>query len=334
MSAQDVRDAGGLALPAGKRFVFTILDDTDDARVDNVGPVYALLEALGFRTTKTVWPVACPEGSRNYFAGDTLAEPAYRLFCEQLHRDGFELTWHSATMESSTRSRIEQGLETFTRVFGIEPRVHTNHAQNRENIYWGGKRYRTAPLRWLAALGRGAERYEGEVTGSPYFWGDLCKQAFPYVRNFTFRRVNTRSADPYFPYRLEQTPYVNLWFSTSDAADIGEFRRLMTHAAVDQLCEERGVCILSTHLGKGFATDGRVDPSFEAVLRHIAELPGWFVPAGELLDHMVRLRTPPTLTRLQLLRLETRHALDRLRGTGRGPDARAPDVSNTPTSVG
>lgn len=306
-----------LELPPGKRFAFTILDDTDDARVENVEPLYALLEDLGLRTTKTVWPVPCPEGSRNFFAGSTLEDPAYLRFCQRLQRSGFELSWHEATMESSRRPRIEGGLEAFVALFGVRPRVHTNHAENRENIYWGAKRYQTPLLRWAAGRKDDHAPFEGEVEGSPYFWGDLCRDWFPYVRNFTFYRLNARAADPYFPYRLEQTPFVNSWFSTSDAADVDEFRRLVTPCAIDGLAAEGGICIISTHLGKGFVRAGVVDPQVERALRYVAGLPGWFVPVGELLDHLATVRRPPTLTRAQLFRLEARHVVDRLRGIPR-----------------
>ncbi len=60
------------AFPGGARFAFTIIDDTDVATVDNVRPIYRLLEALGMRTTKTVWPVRCEEGSRNFFLSETM----------------------------------------------------------------------------------------------------------------------------------------------------------------------------------------------------------------------------------------------------------------------
>ena len=40
-------------LPTGKRFAFSILDDTDDSTLENVEPLYAILRDHGFRTTKT-----------------------------------------------------------------------------------------------------------------------------------------------------------------------------------------------------------------------------------------------------------------------------------------
>ena len=44
-------------LPDGKRFAFTVFDDTDSATLENVRGVYALLAELGFRTTKSCWVV-------------------------------------------------------------------------------------------------------------------------------------------------------------------------------------------------------------------------------------------------------------------------------------
>jgi len=40
-----------MSFPNGNRFAVSILDDTDDARVENVKPVYDLLGEPGFRTT-------------------------------------------------------------------------------------------------------------------------------------------------------------------------------------------------------------------------------------------------------------------------------------------
>lgn len=290
--------------PDGREFAFTILDDTDDATVANVKPLYDLLFELGLRTTKTVWPLDCPEGSKNYFAGDTLANPEYLRFAHQLQDRGFELTWHAATMESSTRERTLRGLEFFRQEFGHYPTLHCNHGENRENIYWGAKRYRNPLLRLVHhAARRGmAPSFSGDDEGSDYFWGDLCRRHFRYVRGFTWHDINTLRRDPALVYRLAWTPYVNCWFSTSDAADVQAFNRLVNRSSINRLRAERGVCILSTHLGKGFVRDGRVDPTVEETLRYMASQPGWFVPASTILDHF-RAATP------QLDRPYRRHAL-------------------------
>jgi len=300
--------------PLGKRFAFTILDDTDDATVENVKPVYDLLYELGYRTTKTVWPVDCPEGSREYFAGHTLSNPGYLHFCLELRARGFEITWHGATMESSTRDRTIKGLERFRDAFGHYPALHVNHAQNRENIYWGRDRYQTGAIRFFAGLHKGDERYVGHVEGSPYFWGDLCLEHFRFTRNFTFYDINTLKADPHTPYRLDATPFVRRWFSTSDGTNVDEFARVVHRGSIDRLHREGGVCILSTHLAKGFVTDGRVDLRVADALRYMSTLPGWFVPVSEVLDYLMMTAPTESLSRPALARLELRHAVDRFRG--------------------
>ncbi len=305
-----------MQLPQGKEFAFTILDDTDDATVENVGPVYDLLFELGLRTTKTVWPLACPEGSPIFFAGSTLADPDYLDFCQQLAERGFEITWHCATMESSLRERTLHGLEVYAQHFGHPPRVHVNHGHNRENLYWGHKRYRLRPLQHLARRFSGVQsEFDGEVEQSPYFWGDLCQQHCRFVRNFTFYDLNTIKKDPATPYQLRSTPWINNWFSTSDAPDAAAFKTIVTPARIDRLRSERGICILSTHLGKGFARAGKVDPEVEATLRHIAALRGWFVPVSEILEWLLSVRPPQApLGWAARARLELAHAYDRMRG--------------------
>ena len=302
-----------LAYPGGREFAFTILDDTDDSTVANTKPLYDLLFDLGLRTTKTVWPLDCPEGSRHYFAGSTLADPEYRAFAHDLRNRGFELTWHAATMESSTRERTIRGLEAFKAQFGHYPTLHVNHGENRENMYWGPKRYRNPLLRLGHRSARGGANgaFSGDDEDSPYFWGDLCRQHFRYVRGFTWREANTLRRDPGLVYRLTWTPYVDCWFSTSDAPDVEAFNRLVNRDSIDRLRAERGVCLLSTHLGKGFVRNGRVDPAVEDTLRYVSSHPGWFVPVSTILDHFRstarRLERPYRSHALQ----EIRHVIDR-----------------------
>jgi hypothetical protein len=298
-----------IRFPEGKRFAFTILDDTDDSTLENVRPVYARLQELGFRTTKTVWPLGCPEGSRHFFAADTLERPEYLEWVRELVASGFELGLHGATMESSQRERTQRGLERFERDLGGVPRVYANHGFNRENLYWGAERFRTPWLRRLVSwVGlEGGDLFEGQNVGSDYFWGDLCDRHVEYVRGFTFAGLNLQRFDRHTPYRLADTPYVHFWFSTADAPNAASFKRRVTTAALDELEAEGGVCILSTHLGKGFAPDGRLDPEIDGILSRLAERAGWFVPVAELLDHMRSESGPDrTLSSNERRRLELR----------------------------
>jgi hypothetical protein len=303
-----------LRFPDDKRFAFSILDDTDDSTLENVSPVYALLEELGFRTTKTVWPVDCPEGSRIYYAADTLDRPDYLEFTRRLESVGFEIASHGATMESSTRPRTMASLELLRARFQREIRLYANHGQNRENLYWGAQRFQLPILRWLLARLRPGSDAQGADVESPYFWGDLCRERFDYVRNFTFSDLDMLHCNPEMPYRLASTPFVPMWFSTTDAPDVVVFNRRVTREALERVERDGGVCIISTHLGKGFSADGRPDPEFEATLRWLATRPGWFVPVSTILDHM-RAGGPNDrlLSPFAHLRLEFSFLLDQLK---------------------
>jgi hypothetical protein len=301
-------------LPPGKRFAFSVLDDTDDSTLENVGPVYAMLRDHGFRTTKTVWPLDCPEGSRNFFAAETLQNKKYLGFVHELADAGFEVAFHGATMESSRRERTLAALELLRSEFGTYPRLFCNHGQNRENLYWGSSRFRSAPLRLLTrTLGRKeGDAYEGDREGSPFFWGDVCRDVIRYVRNFTFERLNVLEADPAMPYHVASAPYVPYWFSTADAPDCAAFNRLLTRERIDQLEADGGVCIVSTHLGKGFARDGQVDPETEKLLRYLADKRGWFVPVSDVLDGLLAAGRGRTLTWGEIVRLELRFVVERI----------------------
>ena len=51
------RPANAVDWPGGKAFAFSVVDDTDGATLEDVPSVYGLLADLGFRTTKSVWPL-------------------------------------------------------------------------------------------------------------------------------------------------------------------------------------------------------------------------------------------------------------------------------------
>ena len=307
-----------MQFPDNKRFAFSILDDTDDSTLQNVKPVYDLLRKLGFRTTKTVWPLNCPEGSRIFFAAETLQNGPYLDFVRCLAADGFEIAFHGATMESSRRERTIQALEFLKSEFGYYPRLFCNHGHNRENLYWGYRRFQTAGLRQLARATRRepAHYYSGELEGSEYFWGDLCKKYIRYVRNFTFNKVDLLAVDPFMPYRLSETTYVNYWFSTADAPDVYAFNRLLSNEAIDVLERKQGVCIVSTHLGKGFVKNGNLNPETANILQYLAGKAGWFVPVSDVLDYLLKVRNSSNagLSRYMRLKIETRFLFDKMMG--------------------
>lgn len=309
--------AAQVSFPEGKRFAFTILDDTDDTTVANGRPIYALLERLGFRTTKTVWALnSPPELQGPYFAAETLERAEYLAWVHELARAGFEIAFHNASMGSSLREQTLRALEIIGREFPGMPRLHCNHGQNRENIYWGAERYGTAEIALAyraAARLRGSPRYEGHRPNSAYYWSDIAAERIAFVRRFAFARLNCAEIKPGGLYFDPAKPDIPLWFNTADAPDAKAFLRLVTRTAIDDLAARGGWCILSTHLGKGFVKGGEVDAKVRDILEYTASLPGWFVPASDLLDHLHQRQGHSVLGPLSRRAMEYDHVLDRLR---------------------
>lgn len=281
--------------PHGKRFAFTIVDDTDVATVANVKPVYDLLHALGLRTTKTVWPIGCPEGSPNFSSSQTLDDADYRAFAVDLQQRGFEVTWHGATMESSRRARTISAWQRFHEIFGAYPRIHLNHAHNRENVYWGAGRLDSRILRGVVGwvTGRPAEYFTGHVKDSPFWWGDICAKHVLYGRNLTSNDINTARFNPSMPYRDPARPLIPWWFSASDAEGVEEFNELIHPRQQERLQREGGFCVVATHFGKDFVRHGVVNPVTRARLEELSQRPGWFPTTGHLLDWLRARREAP-----------------------------------------
>jgi hypothetical protein len=303
--------------PHGKRFAFTIVDDTDVATVANVKPVYDLLHELGLRTTKTVWPVDCPEGSPDFSSSQTLEETDYRAFAVDLQRRGFEVTWHGATMETSLRTRTIGGLQRFHEVFGAYPRIHVNHAFNRENVYWGAGRLDSPVLRAVVGrlTGKPAEYYTGHIEGSPFWWGDFCAKHVLYGRNLTTNDINTARFNPSMPYRDPARPLIPWWFSASDAEGVAEFNDLIHPRQQERLHRDGGFCIVATHFGKEFVRRGVVNPVTRARLTELSQRPGWFPTTGDLLDWLRTRREAATgcnglLPDREWRRMQWRFAID------------------------
>jgi hypothetical protein len=326
--------------PGSAKFAFTVVDDTDVATVDNVKPIYDLLHQLGLRTTKTVWPLACPEGSADFASSQTLEDADYREFTLDLQRKGFELTWHGATMEASERARTVSALERFNEIYGSYPRIHLNHALNRENVYWGVNRLDSPLLRGIVRRFANwpADYFTGEVEGSPFWWGDLCSRYMKYGRNLTTNQINTARFNPSMPYRDPERPLVPYWFSSSDAESVEEFNELIHPRNQQRLESEGGFCIVATHFGKDFVRNGRVNPVTRARLEELAARPGWFPTAGELLDWLRERKgseSPHTLPRAEWTRMQWRFVVDlatrKLRSRGQGPEGHDWSRSEEPT---
>lgn len=289
-----------MKFPQNKQFALTIIDDTDGAEIQNIKSVYDFLDQLGLRTTKTIW-VYPP---KDKFKGSSLADYRYRQFIKKLQKQGFEVALHGVGSGEFRRREIIEGLKTFQKFFGF-PKIQINHAQNPDNLYWGIKRFQL--LRSFWRLGQ----FKGDQKSSDYFWGDLAKKQIKYVRNFTFRDINTLKSDPLMPYQDKSKPDVNYWFSSADGADVEKFNQLTAPENVNRLKKEGGASIIYTHFASGFVKNGRLNRDFQNNLKYLARQDGWFVPAGELLDHLLKTRKLKEPTKNELIKLELKWFLDK-----------------------
>jgi hypothetical protein len=304
-----------IAWPDGKRFAFTIVDDTDAATLANVKPIYDFLHDHGLRTTKTIWPLAPIETAP--LGGQTLEDADYRAWILALQQRGFEIAFHGVTDHPSKRARTEAALAYWADVIGGAPRLYASHSGQKEAMYWGPARFTRLAGAAFGVANRFLQRdvsFHGEVEDSPYFWGDLCRDRIDYVRNFTFEDIDTLARDPRMPWHDPRKPYVKYWFSSSDGSDGDKFCRLLDERAQDRLAERGGACIVYTHFAYKFG-DGALRPDFVRLVKRLATLGGWFVPASEILDHLrAQPGWQPDVPALYLERLQLSWLADNMRG--------------------
>lgn len=275
-----------LEWPNGKRFAFTIFDDTDRGTTENLKPVYDLLADLRMRATKSVWPI---RGNGDaLIPGDTCDDPEYLEWVLELQKSGFEIGFHNATFHTSERAETLMALDRFKELFGHDPATAANHASNQEAIYWGRARLSGIhavfydAIRWLT----NRPLFEGHTESSRLFWGDLARDRVQYVRNFVYSDINTLAQCPYMPYHDPDRPYVNFWYASTEGATVEEFCDSIESQNQEQLEEQGGACIMYTHFGKGFVENGKLNERFAQLITELAARNGWFPTTSELLDYL------------------------------------------------
>jgi hypothetical protein len=272
--------------PEGKDFAFTVFDDTDLGTIDNLKPVYELLNECRIYTTKSVWPVKGPK--KPIIGGSTCEDPEYLKWLYELKKQGFEIGYHNTTYHTSTRDETMRGLEQFREFFGQYPSSMANHADCGESIYWGN--YRLSGLNEfvynLLLRFRHKGIFRGHLEDDQHFWGDYCRDNIKYVRNFVYGDINTLKMCPVMPYHDPDRPYVNQWFASSEGPTVTEYNRCISEKNQDRLLAEGGACIMYSHFACDFVRDGELDPEFERLTRRLSCMNGWFVPVSTLLDYI------------------------------------------------
>ncbi len=303
--------------PNGKRFAFTVFDDTDLTTLQTGPALYGFLYDLGIVTTKSVWPI---KGKGvPFFEGATCADSRYLEWVNTLKSQGFEIALHNATFHSSPREDVLRGLEEFKYMFGQYPNVHTNHTHCADAIYWGPERVTGANRLVYNLLTRFNHHgeYLGSAEGSKYFWADRCSEHIKYVRNFVYSDINTLRECPTMPYHDADRPYVNYWFASSEGATCRSFCKTLSEKNQDKLEEQGGACIMYTHFGSsGFHQNEHLEPTFVRLMIRLSQKDGWFVPVSTLLDHIQSQRGPHVITGCERNRLERKWLMQKsLRGT-------------------
>jgi hypothetical protein len=293
------------AIPHDRDFIFTIFDDTDVATLEYIRPIYDFLLDAGLRTTKSVWPLPCDEPS-DYAGSHTLADEPYAVYLRGLQAQGVEMAFHGATMCSSRRQDTAAALWRFREVFGRYPRCYAPHSRNRENLYWGRDRLTIPFLRKIYDLlsDEPRDHYQGHLTDSPYFWGDWARRNLDYIRNFTCQATDMRRVFPRLCYSTARQSWVRAWFVSADADNVNAFNHLLRPENQERLQRDQGICIISTHFGKGFLVDGELHPTTRALLERLSRRNGWFAPVSDVLDFITGGETPPPAPFISRLRME------------------------------
>lgn len=292
--------------PNGKDFAFTIFDDTDNATVERVGPVYGLLDGLGLRATKSIWPLK-GEGTPA-IGGATCEDPDYLAWTLTLQAKGFEIGYHGATYVTSPRGRVIEAVERFRALYGHYPLSMANHAGCAESIYWGADRV-TGINRFGYNLLTGYKRngvFRGHCEGDPLFWGDVCKAKVRYVRNFTFADIDTLKVCPMMPYHDPARPYVNYWFAASEGSEVKVFNECLSEANMDRLEADGGACVMYAHFASGFSDGGELNPRFRTLTERLSRKNGWFVSVTTLLDFLMEQHGSTVITAAERRGLERR----------------------------
>lgn len=298
--------------PDGTDFAFTVFDDTDYATLENVEEVYSFLADVGFRTTKSAWPIRGDQTPQ--IGGATCEDKGYLDWILQLQEQGFEIGLHNVTYHTSKREETIRGIERFRKLFGHYPYTLANHAGCLESIYWGNYRLTGVheTIYNLLHLNRRKGVFQGHVEGSPLFWGDVCKEKIKYVRNFVFAEINSLKACPHMPYHDPKREKVNYFFASSEGANVESFVSTLSEKNQDRLMAEGGACIMYTHFANGFFENGRLHPRFRTLMERLGKMNGWLVPVHRLLDHLLEARGPYELTDRERRRLERKWLFDKI----------------------
>jgi len=254
---------------------FCLCDDSDAGETESVRAAYDCLKTHGLVATRASWvflpeePCGIPSAPPSILRGVTLADKEFLRLCLELRDAGFEFCLHGASAGNNRRERTQEGFDFMERHFGPQD-TFICHAKNADNIYWEEW---TAPEPLSRALTSwySRNRCSGEVPGSRYFWGDVCRGRVKQIRMFRTRNTNTLAANPSMPYFEPRKPYVRGWFSATKRS----LRDCTSEVALDRLRRQNGLTVLYQYLHRyALPHGGGVQPAFAESIERLAGTTG------------------------------------------------------------
>ncbi|MAT38949.1 MAG: hypothetical protein CL946_05025 [Ectothiorhodospiraceae bacterium] len=283
-----MRRAKVLWTPHPYKAGFSITDDTDRATYQQVKIVYDHLRDIGFPVTKTVWsfepqePCGVPPMHEEREETALLVHDEYFQYCKQLASEGFEICSHGASGGNNPREFTLESLELLQQEFG-QTDTYIQHSKNACNLYYEEKVANDPVFRFLLKL-YSRNKCFGEVEGSKYFWGDVCRERIKQIRLFRTRNTNTLAVNPSMPYYDANKPYVRSWFAATRRA----FADCATSDAIDKLKRENGLTVLYQYL-RSYAdldTNRVTDEFHQGTKRLVDDGEIWLAPVRDTLDRL------------------------------------------------
>lgn len=302
----------GFNYPGGASFALAICDDTDDATLENIKPVYDFLLARGIRPTKTVWVYPADRNDPSYSKGDSLERIPYRDYMLELQRKNVEIALHGVRGSSSIRPIVLEGMELYRDTFKAYPKIHINHRANRDNLYWGSQRLTLPIFRWLHRMALTIDNFEGELADSEYYWGDIAQSHITSVNDLSFSELDLSKLSSSIPYHDASKEYVNSWFHTSDGAEVNAFNKLLSDENLDEIEKRGGYSIIYTHFGKRFATDGKLNSLFVNRVEALVGRNVWITTSSELLAFLAAQRSSAERSNWDHFRIELRWVIEKI----------------------
>jgi len=276
--------------PAPYEAAIAVSDDPDNSTLASFTAMYDFLAGIGFPTTRAMWTFEREEFTGTpplpiEFSAPLLKDPDCLDYCRRLRTAGFEICLHGASSGNNTRERTVAALDALESSLGASP-VFVFHSKNAENLYWDASVASSKIGRALLGLYT-RNRCFGEVSGSRYFWGDVCRERVRFIRMFRTRRLDTLAENPSMPYHDFRKPFVNFWFSATK----GHIPRLFAGENIERLRRRNGASVLYQYLDRYVDAEGRIPADVREALERVASDGRiWKAPVSALLERLRRTR--------------------------------------------